>query len=291
MVKTRTNHLNQETHTLIADWLIDSGCTVHMTPYSHDFTSNLEPHHTLVETANGGLVEVEEKGTVKLLINDAFNHNNETTIYLNDVLYVPQLNRRLFSVVAEWNRCGGTVTFLMDRCRISIFENEDKLINTIDVDPIYAIEEVNQQQVLSVNNNKRVSVSQTLLHQRLGHRATSALHLAHEDNLWSGIIVRGDKDHFCETCRITTARKANRGKNPIETLEDLVPGTFISVDIVKNPTKESITPATYFQYYLAITDVASRFLYLSAYATRQCQTCSMPSKNGQLHTALTSSST
>jgi hypothetical protein len=68
MVKTRTNHLNQETHTLIADWLIDSGCTVHMTPYSHDFTSNMEPHHTLVETANGGLVEVEEKGTEKLLI-------------------------------------------------------------------------------------------------------------------------------------------------------------------------------------------------------------------------------
>ena len=83
-----------------------------MTPYPHDFVGTMEPHNTLVETANGGLVEVKEKGTVKVLINDAFNHTNQTMVYLNDVLYVPRLNRRLFSV-AEWNLCGGTTTFLL----------------------------------------------------------------------------------------------------------------------------------------------------------------------------------
>jgi hypothetical protein len=58
---------------------------------------------------------------------------------------------------------------------------------------------------------------------------------------------------------MTTARKANKGNSPLELMEDIVPGSFIMVDIVANPTTSSITAATYIPYYLAITDVASRF--------------------------------
>jgi hypothetical protein len=64
-------------------------------------------------------------------------------------------------------------------------------------------------------------------------------------------------DRFCETCRLTTARKANRGHSPLEVMEELVPGSFVMVDILANPTTSSITAATFFPYYLAITDVAS----------------------------------
>jgi hypothetical protein len=106
--------------------------------------------------------------------------------------------------------------FLIDRCRISILDGEDKVVNTIDVDPIYANEEVNEQRVLNVSDARKTTVSQNLLQQRLGHRATSALLLAQEDKLWSDATFTEDKDHFCETCRITTARKANRGATPIE---------------------------------------------------------------------------
>jgi hypothetical protein len=35
---------NQEPHSLIGDWLIDSGCTVHITPYLHDFVGTMEPY-------------------------------------------------------------------------------------------------------------------------------------------------------------------------------------------------------------------------------------------------------
>jgi hypothetical protein len=58
---------------------------------------------------------------------------------------------------------------------------------------------------------------------------------------------------------MTTARKANKGHSPLELMEDIVPGSFIMVDIVANPTTSSITAAAYFPYYLANTDVASRF--------------------------------
>jgi hypothetical protein len=34
-------------------------------------------------------------------------------------------------------------------------------------------------------------------------------------------------------------------------MDDLIPGSFVMVDIVSNPTTSSITAATYFPYYLA----------------------------------------
>jgi hypothetical protein len=84
---------SREPHTLISDWLIDSGCTAHMTPHRNDFIGRLEEYSTLVETANGGLVEVTHRGKVKIQIHDAFRSNHSITVYLNNTLYVPNLSR------------------------------------------------------------------------------------------------------------------------------------------------------------------------------------------------------
>jgi hypothetical protein len=185
-------------------------------------------------------------------------------VYLNEVLYVPLLSRRLFSV-AEWNRCGGTVNFMMDRCHITILGEDDRVLNTVDVDPIYTEEAINQQRVHSVRSNtditKKVQVPQTLLHQCLGHRNTSTLLMAIEDNNWADTAICKDEDNFCETCRITTARKANRGHTPLETMDDLTAGSFVMVDTVTNSATSSITAASYFPYYLAILGVTSRLFF------------------------------
>jgi hypothetical protein len=80
-------------------------------------------------------------------------------VYLNEVLYVPLLSRRLFSV-AEWNRCGGTINFMMDRCHITILGEDDRVVNTVDVDPIYA-EEANLQ--VNDMNEAKLLVNTVLL--------------------------------------------------------------------------------------------------------------------------------
>ena len=54
-------------------------------------------------------------------------------------------------------------------------------------------------------------ISQSLLHRRLGHRSMSTILMAHEDEIWDDANVILDSEEFCETCRITTARKSNRG--------------------------------------------------------------------------------
>ncbi|KAG7362456.1 integrase core domain containing protein [Nitzschia inconspicua] len=252
----------KEMFTLIRDWLIDSGCTAHMSPVREDFIGDLEPHQTMVEVANGSLVEVQWRGTVKLLLIDKFDRSNQAMVYLRNVLYVPMLSRRLLSV-AEWNQCGGQINFLTDKCRVQILDSNDFPIHTIDIDPIYAADEINNDRVLTVSapkaTPKKIRIEQELLHQRLGHRAISTLLLADEDDVWADVKLIADDEKFCETCKITTARRAKRGSTPLEQLEEVVPGMCIMVDLVKNPVTESITSNSYFPFYLTITDMASRF--------------------------------
>ncbi|KAG7366304.1 hypothetical protein IV203_028974 [Nitzschia inconspicua] len=88
----------EELITLLNDWLLDSGCMAHMSNNWDDFIGELEPYVTMVEVANGSLIEVQWRGTVKLLLIDKFDPDNRASVYLKNVLYVPQLSRRLFSV-------------------------------------------------------------------------------------------------------------------------------------------------------------------------------------------------
>ncbi|KAG7371221.1 hypothetical protein IV203_019791 [Nitzschia inconspicua] len=147
--RTLTCATIKESITLLNDWLLDSGCTAHMSNNWDDFIGELEPYVTMVEVANGSLIEVRWRGTVKLLLIDKFVPDNRATVYLKNVLYVPQLSRRLFSV-SEWNQCGGQITFMPDRCRIEILDSNVIPIHTIDTDPINAAEEINQERVLTV---------------------------------------------------------------------------------------------------------------------------------------------
>ncbi|KAG7336585.1 hypothetical protein IV203_014897 [Nitzschia inconspicua] len=150
-----------------------------------------------------------------------------------------------------------------DKCRIEILDSDDIPIQTIDTDPIYAAEEINQDRVLTVTQpetaRRKHSVKQNLRHQRLGHRAISTLLRAVEDDVWADVRMIPGQEKFCQTCKITTARKANRGLTPLEQLDELVPGMCVMVDIVKNPVSESITSTTYYPFYLTATNMASRF--------------------------------
>ncbi|KAG7340335.1 reverse transcriptase RNA-dependent DNA polymerase [Nitzschia inconspicua] len=244
--RTLTCATIEELITLLNDWLLDSGCTAHMSNNRDDFIGKLEPYVTMVEVANGSLIEVRWRGTVKLLLIDKFDPDNRATVYLKNVLYVPQLSRRLFSV-SEWYQCGGQITFMPDRCRIEILDSDDIPIHTIDTDPIYAAEKINEERLLTVTQpepaRRKNSVEQHLLHQRLGHRAISTLLLAEEDDVWADVRMIPDQEKFCQTCKITTARTTNRGSSPLEQLDELVPGMCVMVDIVKNPVTDNVFAA------------------------------------------------
>jgi hypothetical protein len=204
----QAHHAVQHRHnslvtTPIASWLVDSGCSAHMTPNIDGLVEDIEPYDTIVETANGGQVKCHMRGTAQILIQDIFDQNKRLVVLVEHVLHVPGLNRRLLSV-REWNHSGGSVTFLADRCRLKIVDESRDTKHTLDIGLPFAdgqfIDEVHNADV-----QPRAKIATTLLHQRLGHRAVSALLLADEDRIWADVDVVPDPEEFCDICRITTA--------------------------------------------------------------------------------------
>ena len=47
----------------LSKWLIDSGCSNHMTPFEDDLTTDIRSSKSLVEVANENVVKAPKKGT------------------------------------------------------------------------------------------------------------------------------------------------------------------------------------------------------------------------------------
>lgn len=89
--------------TFVCDkWLLDSGASQHMTPYSTDLT-NLKPFKEKVKVANGEYLMSTYVGEARIFL-------PESRIVISNTLVVPGLTRRLTSV-KQLNIKGLTVTF------------------------------------------------------------------------------------------------------------------------------------------------------------------------------------
>ena len=94
----------------MCEWLIDSGCSNHMTPYENDLIHDISSSRSLVEVANGNIVKAPKRGTVAICITDVKTMKIQN-IHLESVLYVPGLGRRLFSV-PQWTDSGGSMILI-----------------------------------------------------------------------------------------------------------------------------------------------------------------------------------
>ncbi|KAG8477197.1 hypothetical protein CXB51_029947 [Gossypium anomalum] len=92
-------------------WLIDSGCTNHMTPDASIFKSIDRSFKTNVKVGNGHFIKVEGKGDV--LINTPTG-----TKLVTNVLLVPEIDRNLLSI-AQLLEKGYSVVFKGKECLIS----------------------------------------------------------------------------------------------------------------------------------------------------------------------------
>ncbi|KAL4367990.1 hypothetical protein GQ457_05G026520 [Hibiscus cannabinus] len=98
-------------------WLIDSGCTSHMTNDSSIFTKLDSSIKVPVRMGNGAMVKSTGKGTI-------FVQTKKGTKYINDVLLVPDLNESLLSV-AQMVRNGYSLVFENNHCTIMDPEKKD----------------------------------------------------------------------------------------------------------------------------------------------------------------------
>lgn len=91
-------------------WLIDSGCTNHMSKHSEVFTEIDSSIKVPVRMGNGVVVKSEGKGTVAV-------QTRKGTRMIKDVLYVPSLDQNLLSV-PQMMENGYTIHFEDDTCDI-----------------------------------------------------------------------------------------------------------------------------------------------------------------------------
>ena len=246
----------------MSDWLIDSGCSNHMTPYKSDLIRNIIPSKSIVEVANGNLVQAPIEGTACIRIVDVNDHHQHD-ILLNNVLYVPGLSRRLFSV-SQWTKCGGNLSFNGETCQMQFYTNNNsKPVFKMNLHaPFSARADAQHIVPIASNAKKKIKVSSTLLHNRLGHRSNRALTFASDQQFWSDVTLSPEIDTICQDCDITFSKKAKRGDTDLLANKELCPGSCLMLDIQSNASKFGISKNTNFCYFLQITDTLTRFTVL-----------------------------
>ena len=97
-----------------------------MTPYQSDLLYDITNSSTLIKAANGNIVKAKKQGTVLIKIVDVHTFEDQD-ILLETVLWVPGLNRRLFSV-PQWNNSAGDISFSQGYCILSINDSKGETI-------------------------------------------------------------------------------------------------------------------------------------------------------------------
>ena len=119
--------------TSIVKWLIDSECSISMTPYYSDLIEDIEPNHSNVEVGTGVLTPAPFQGTVKIRIEDVYD-DKKCYVLLHNIYFIPGLNRRSLSV-RQWNVTGGEITFHTNHCLITICDSISGTVDTFAVNP------------------------------------------------------------------------------------------------------------------------------------------------------------
>ncbi|KAG5898168.1 hypothetical protein JTB14_013212 [Gonioctena quinquepunctata] len=91
---TSMSILNHRQKTDSGTWILDSGCTDHMTSHREKFCSFI-PNESVVEVAGGGVLRSTGYGDINLQLS---KKNGGYQITLMKVLYVPDLNENLLSM-------------------------------------------------------------------------------------------------------------------------------------------------------------------------------------------------
>jgi hypothetical protein len=174
----------------LGNYLPDSGATQHMTSRRADLFDVVEGQNLGVEVADGHVIKCSVTGKICLSMYDG--NGNMLNAVLHDVMYVPGLSRRLFSIT-RFARHGHYATIRGGSTTLYFGEQQSPVTLTNDGSRAMAANATvvaeNTQHTIPYYrshdhsaNKKRTSLE--LLHQHLGHRKCRALLAASEHGVW-----------------------------------------------------------------------------------------------------------
>ena len=262
---------NFPAHDLPRGWVIDSGASAHMTPFKKD-CKNIQPTQRKIFLADGSMVMCKEMGTIDIPISN--DKNSAGTLILDDVLIVPSLDRRLFSVNSFLGKGNNWVHFEKDSIILGI--RTGPKVNV----PITSLQ--SNALIVGTRNHKRTrnenrcetqkkkKISTNIIHDRF-HRSHGAIATIQAHNLWEDVHVTQGTDSVCTSCKIMTIPAASRGK-PRST-QVRYPLEEIQVDTVPNPEPLGLSSESRYNYFLILCDRYSRIFRLIGIHDKTSEAC------------------
>ncbi|KAJ8635046.1 hypothetical protein MRB53_009313 [Persea americana] len=169
-------------------WLIDSGCTSHMT-YNQELFKELDKTAiSKVKIGNGAYLAVKGKGTVAI-------EGHTGLKLISNVLYVPNINQNLLSVGQ-----------LLEKGYKVLFDDNYCLITDAQGREVFKVQMEGKSFALNLMEEEHAAVhkedSTTMLwHRRLGHVHHTTLLFMKKNNLGEGLPELEEELPTCATCQ------------------------------------------------------------------------------------------
>ncbi|KAJ9518715.1 hypothetical protein QJQ45_018704 [Haematococcus lacustris] len=183
---------------LFGEWVIDSGCSRHLTPHRellHDYQPLHEPHHIIV--ANGSRIKAQGQGVVCF-------EGAGGAMQLLDVLHVPEADGSLVSV-GKATRAGGSVHFTPFGCSINMPGAEHSIRGTQVEQDLFLLDSKPVPVAGGFSLAARTCSDPLVLHHRLGHPGYRQLARLLREGMVRGTSVTAAQceaaaSELCEPC-------------------------------------------------------------------------------------------
>lgn len=221
--KNERVYISSENKTINTRFVVDSGCTSHMTK-DLNILDNIEEVTTEISIANNSSMIANQIGTV--------NANN---CQLKKTLYVPDLTQNLMSVNAITNN-SGTVLFTKEKVEVS--KNNKVILTGKKEDGMYYININKTFEEKSLLTKEKGTALEW--HKRLGHPGKDVLEVLKD--VADGIKIEGKckLDDQCEICikakqgRLPFSTQRQRAERKLEIIHSDVCGPFETETYDKN---------------------------------------------------------
>ncbi|KAG8480039.1 hypothetical protein CXB51_025196 [Gossypium anomalum] len=169
-------------------WLLDSGCTNHMSPDAAIFKSLDRSYKTKVKVGNGHFIKAEGKGDV-VICTPTGNK------IISNVLLVPEIDRNLLSI-AQLVEKGYTMVFKENECQISD-PNGSMLMSVAMTDKSFVVDWNKGLDSAYTISSKEFK----LWHQRFGHANFRSMAQMIKEGLAENFTDSVENDDVCDVCQ------------------------------------------------------------------------------------------
>jgi transposase InsO family protein len=199
------------------DWILDSGCSNHITPDSSKFITYEKLNTPVAFTfANGQKANAVARGDIQLQVGNL-------QITLKSVLHVPASKVNLLSI-NKIQSTGAQIQFSEDVCKV--YKNSQLLFQAECRNGLYTITDTSESSNQTALFSKPTETAQ-LWHQRFGHLSYKGLAQLVRNQMVSGIHVTADEfeqagKKVCQFCvqakqaRLPFPTSQSTTKNPME---------------------------------------------------------------------------